>query len=56
MLCYMLCCVTYVMLYNIQLCFKSFKFWRRQSRNDWKTSKQCGNASARGIFDYGGSA
>ena len=26
MLCYMLCCVTYVMLYNIQLCFKSFKF------------------------------
>ena len=50
MLCYMLCCVTYVMLYNIQLCFKSFKFWRRQSRNDWKTSKQCGNASARGIL------
>ena len=38
------------------LCFKSFKFWRRQSRNYWKTSKQCGNASARGIFDYGGSA
>ena len=35
--------------------FKSFKFWRRQSRNYWKTSKQCGNASARGIFDYGGS-
>ena len=22
----------------------------------WKTSKQCANASARGIFDYGGSA
>ena len=32
------------------LCFKSFQFWRRQSRNYWKTSKQCGNASARGIF------
>ena len=28
----------------------------RQSRNYWKTSKQCGNASARGIFDFGGSA
>ena len=35
---------------------KGFKFWRRQSRNYWKTSKQCGSASARGIFYYGGSA
>ena len=34
------------------LFFKSLKFWRRQSRNYWKTGKKCGSASACGIFHY----